>query len=161
MSPVFDQAAGAKGALVLQLHCPKCDAPIEASTADAADKARCWRCGHSFAPELRSEVRPDANGFCAADDWTVHVPAFPGKRAVRLVQRLARRPAASTCPACREEVSRQAVACPSCGRMLKQRSRLAFSSADWRRIGVAILVFIGLPAAVIFFLIVLCAPRGH
>jgi len=101
------------------------------------------------------------NGFCAADDWTVHVPAFPGKRAIRLVQRLASRPALLPCPACGKEVGRQAVACPSCGRVLKRRSRRWLSRAEWRTIGIAIIVFVGLPAAVIFFLVVLCAPRGH
>jgi uncharacterized paraquat-inducible protein A len=161
MPSIFDQAAGAKGAVVLQLHCPHCDAPIEVQTAEAADNARCWRCGHTFAPELRPEIRPDAHGLCAADDWTVHVPAFPGRRAIRLVQSLSSRPAFSTCPACGKKVSRQVVACPSCGRVLKQRSRRWLSRAEWRTIGIAIIVFVGLPAAVIFFLVVLCAPRGR
>jgi uncharacterized paraquat-inducible protein A len=162
---VYEQAAGAKGVVVLQIHCPKCDAPIEVRAEDAADNARCWRCGHTFAtqlrPETRPEIRPDANGSCAADDWSVHVPAFSGKKAVRLVRRLASRPPLAFCPACGKEVSRQAVACPSCRRALKKRPRRRLSNSDWQTIGIALIVTIGLPAAVIFFLVVVCAPRGH
>jgi hypothetical protein len=106
-------------------------------------------------------LRPEANGICAADPWSVHLPAFPGKRAVRLVQRLAIQRGLLACPACGKDVSRRAVVCPSCGRMLKQRTRQWLSRAEWRTIGVATILFVGVPAAVIFFLVVLCAPRGH
>jgi hypothetical protein len=36
-----------------------------------------------------------------------------------------------------------------------------FSKSEWRTIGVAVVVMVGLPAAAIFFLIVICAPHGR
>jgi hypothetical protein len=36
-----------------------------------------------------------------------------------------------------------------------------WSRSEWRSIGIGLIVFLSVPAAIIFFLVVICAPRGH
>jgi predicted amidophosphoribosyltransferase len=80
---------------------------------------------------------------------------------MRLVQRLAKRSSLVACPACGRQVSRQALACPQCGRLITKRFGRWLSKAEWQTIAIALIVFVGVPAAVIFFLVVVCAPHGR
>jgi hypothetical protein len=138
---------------VLQLRCPFCDAPIETRAADAQEAIRCARCGRSFAAEHEPQPAPsDANHFVHPHGWTVHAPAFPGRRVIQLVQKLAKRPSRSP----RAERPRADVS----PKALKPFMRW-LSSSEWRTIGFAAIVFLGVPAAVIFFLVVVCAPHGR
>ncbi len=146
---------------MLQLRCPICDAPVETHTSDRGETIRCSRCGHSFAAAVGPAARPDLQESLEADQWTVHVPAFPGRRVIRLVQQLAKRPSFLAGPGRAHDVGRQALACPKCDRLVKQRSSRWLSKSDWRSIGIALIVVVGVPAALIFFLVVVCAPRGH
>jgi hypothetical protein len=135
------------GSAVLQVRCPSCYAPVQTDDARTGQTARCLRCGHAFALE-RDWVKlqePTARGKSTA--WTVHVPAVPGRQVRRRMQRLAiTRPAVAGSPACRPA--------------FKPPRRL-WSRSEWRSIGIGLIVFLGVPAALIFFLVVVCAPRGH
>jgi hypothetical protein len=58
-------------------------------------------------------------------------------------------------------ITRPAVAvAPASGAAFKPPRRL-WSRSEWRSIGIGLIVFLGVPAAIIFFLVVVCAPRGH
>jgi len=117
--------------------------------------------GAAIPSRRRMGQRPGLHGLSDADQWIVHVPAFPGRRVIRLVQQLAKRPSFLAAPGRAQVVGRQALACPKCDRLVKRRSGRWLTKSDWRSIGIALIVVVGVPAAVIFFLVVVCAPRGH
>lgn len=148
---------------MLQLVCPFCDAPIDRAAVASGERLRCSQCGHSFPAERGSVAQRTArrvDDLDRADDWTVHVPALPGRRIVRLVRRLAKRPALMLHLRRGRGIGRQS-GCPTCGSVTRRRSGRWLSRAEMRRIGFALVVVVGLPAAVIFFLVVVCAPHGH
>jgi ribosomal protein L32 len=70
------------------------------------------------------------------------------------------KPELRACPACGHAFSRRTTTCPKCGRVVKERRRW-LSGSEWRKIGIGLIAFLGVPAAIIFFLVVVCAPRGH
>ena len=144
---------------MLQLRCPNCDAPIETHAADSRGAVRCARCDHLFAPDGGPAVHLDAHGSADGDGWTVHTPAFPGRRVFSFARRLARSPAYLVRIGRRHDARGQSRA--KSGRVVKPRHFRWLSRSERRTIGIAIVVFVGIPAAVIFFLLVVCAPRGH
>jgi len=131
---------------VLQVRCPLCHTPVQ-TDARRGQAVHCWQCGHTFALERDFVKRrePTARGESTA--WTLHVPALPGRQVRRRMQRLA--------------ITRPAVAAsPACGAAFKPPRRL-WNRSEWRSIGIGLIVFLGVPAAILFFLVVVCAPRGH
>lgn len=161
------------GDAVLMLHCPKCDAIFE-EQENACTETTCPRCGrtictaaavvsadltrgagstgHEEAAQVAFTDAPHGSGFSLSGRpgilrWTKNV-------AVTLTS--------SVCPGCGHKVSTRSSACPHCGRLLKNGSAPAsgeFGSA-LRKMLLAATVFIGLPAAVIVFVVVVCAPEG-
>lgn len=144
---------------MLQLRCPFCDAPIETHAADSPERVRCSRCGSFFEIERGPAVRADREDFGDLCEWTVHVPAMPGGRIVRLVHRLAMRPLFLVRKSKSGEVRIDSPQRPSRGRVPKRRTFRWLSKSEWRTIAFALVVFVGVPAAVIFFLLVVCVPR--
>jgi hypothetical protein len=137
---------------VLQVHCPLCDAPIETRATDAQGPVHCWRCGHTF--DLANQS-PIAGGSDNDSNWAA--PASPVRHVFRVVQRLAKRPAVIL------KVTRGTGAPQSNPPARpRQTSRLFgwFSRPELRRMFFAAIVFLGIPAALIFFVMVVCAPQG-
>ena len=87
------------------------------------------------------------SGHAGTLRWTKNV-------AVRLTR--------SLCPGCGQKVGKKMSACPHCGRLLKKGSEPASGKfiAALRKMLIAATVFIGLPAGVIVFVLVVCAPKG-
>jgi hypothetical protein len=156
--PRFGTAPLCSGDAVLQVRCPYCDAPIETHTADARGMAECARCGHSFPVDgqLHSVAKRAASD--EAPGVTVHLPSLPGKHVFRLMQSLVQRPAfllrAKTNRAASGSQSRQA------GRKLARRRRFGLlARPELRRMFFAAITFLGIPAALIFFVFVVLAPK--
>jgi hypothetical protein len=125
-----------------------CDAPIdthaaESSGTDSSETVHCARCGHTF----------DAN-VADAHGWPVHAPALPGKQIFRLVYGLAKRPSFIL----RTRSGRDAAT--GSGPLRKRRPFGWLAGPELRRMLFAALVFLGVPAALIFFVVVVCAPKG-
>jgi hypothetical protein len=155
------------------IHCPKCDALFEAHD-DARPDTACPRCGcivRKAAATGAALKTPDRNGAVATD----HIADFgvmghsggsgfslsgrPG--ILHWTKNVAVRLTRSVCPGCRHQVARGMCTCPNCGRTLRKSSPPApreFGSV-LRKMLVAATVFIGFPAAVIVFVLVVCAPE--
>jgi hypothetical protein len=92
-------------------------------------------------------------------NWPVHAPAFPGQQVLRAVQRLAK----SRSFLVRTKTTRAADGPQATSSVGPSRQRRPFgwlARPELRRIFFAALVFLGIPAALIFFVIVVCAPNG-
>jgi ribosomal protein L37AE/L43A len=155
------------------LHCPKCDAIFE-EQENACTETTCPRCGsiirtsaaagsadltggvgssgHEEGAHLSFTHASQGSGFSLSGRpgilrWTKNV-------AVTLIT--------SVCPGCGHKVSTRSSACPHCGRLLKKGSAPASTEfgSTLRKMLLAATVFIGLPAAVIVFVVVVCAPEG-
>ena len=140
---------------VLQVRCPMCDAPIETRAVDTLGHARCSQCGYTFDPANQTPITGATVGSRDGDsDWAA--PTSPGQQLFRVVQRLVRRPSFTL------KVPHGAGPSQSISPARpRHASRLFhwFSRPELRRILFAAIVFLGVPAAVIFFVIVVCAPK--
>jgi hypothetical protein len=156
----LDQTRLDSGDAVLEVRCPICDAPIEAHAAETRGMEQCARCGHAFAADSRLNRVAGREELDEAPGLTVHALAFPGQKVLRLVQRLARRPSfILRTKTNRKAGGPQAIRVPD-----KPEGRRLFgwlSGPELRRIFFAALVFVGIPAALIFFVIVVCAPEEN
>ncbi len=157
------------------LHCPKCDAIFEAHE-DAHVETTCPRCGRvvSKGAPIGSLSRGVGEDNSAASESGSHFLFTNAPRAggvslagrpgiLRWTKNVAVRLVASSCPACGRSVGKRLSWCPYCGRPLQKSSVPA--AAEWvrrlRKILVATTVFIGIPTAVIVFVLVVCAPEGN
>ena len=132
---------------MLQGRCPSCHAFVQTDVARTGLTARCLRCGYAFGFERGFVNRQEPNARRESTGWTVHLPAVPGRQVRRRMQRLA-----ITRPTLAGSLPRVTV--------LRPPSRW-WSRSEWRSIGIGLIVCLGVPAALIFFLMVVCAPRGH
>jgi hypothetical protein len=137
------------------VHCPKCDASFEAQDQTHAETV-CPRCGATGAATSGAPVAVAADsrggGFSLSGRpgilrWTKNV-------AVRLVR--------SVCPVCGQKIGPGMPACPHCGCALKKSPAPPSGELGpaLRKMLIAATVFIGIPAAIIVFILVVCAPEG-
>jgi hypothetical protein len=139
------------GVAVLQVHCPKCDAPIETHVADERGTVHCWGCGHAFDLANQSPIAGRAD-----DDSNWAAPASPVRGVFRAVQRLTKQTSVVL------KMTRGAGGPQSTAPTRpRQANRLFgwFSRPELRRMLFAAIVFLGIPAALIFFVMVVCAPK--
>jgi predicted RNA-binding Zn-ribbon protein involved in translation (DUF1610 family) len=150
------------------LRCPSCHSNFEAQSAQVENV--CPHCGliTALAPEVRpAEITPAAAQHAAPEIWPaeearsggISLSGRPG--VLRWTKNVAVRFSGRTCPQCGHTVARGALACPYCGRILKPQSAPARTelSVVLRKMLLAAILFIGLPAAVIVFILVVCAPE--
>jgi rubrerythrin len=162
------------GDAVLILHCPKCDAIFEAHD-DAHFETTCPRCGRvvrtgatiswfaANADRRGAKERDDQAHLSGAEDSRESRFSLAGRPGIlRWTKNVAVRLIASVCPACGHTVRRGMTACPLCGRsLIKQAApRLPELGRVLRKVLLRTAVFIGLPAAVIVFVLIVCAPEG-
>lgn len=141
---------------MLEVRCPNCDAPI-ATHADARGMAECARCGRIFDADVRSKPMAEHEGFDKTPALTVPTPAFPGNQLFRAVQRLARR--SSFILRTKSVLNAGGPAAIRGANQSQPRRRFGRLRPELRRIFFAALVFLGVPGALIFFVIVVCAPK--
>jgi hypothetical protein len=157
------------------IHCPKCDAMFEARDGALAETA-CPHCGRivAAAPLTSSDSKtPTSDLFAAnhggADFWFAEdakkrsgfsLLGHPGL--LHWTKNVAVRLSSSVCRGCGQKIPRGISACPHCGRAPKKSSvpKSTGFGAVLRKMVLAATVFIGLPAAVIVFVLVVCAPEG-
>jgi hypothetical protein len=154
----LDQTRSGSGDAVLQVRCPICDAPIETHAAETRGMVQCAQCGYAFSADGRLNPVAGREELDEAPGLTVHALAFPGQKALRLVQRLAKRPSFIL----RTKTNRDAGSPQAIQAAGKSEGRQLFSwvsGRELRRMFFAALVFVGIPAALIFFVIVVCAPK--
>ncbi len=153
-------------------HCAKCDAVFE--TDDSPTGTTCPRCGAVASvrsPNLVSQPAPAAPvtpNHGGADFWFddgsskggFALSGRPGT--LRWTKNVAVRLTSAVCPHCDRKVARGSAACPFCGQVL--RKDVPAASSDFgtaiKKMLLAATLFIGLPAAVIVFVLVICAPKG-
>ena len=113
----------------------------------------CARCGRMFEADSGPIMAAQHAGLDETPGVTVHAPAFPGKQVFRAVQRLVRRPSFIL-----RTTRGRPQAVPTSG---KSERRWLFGrlGLELRRMFFAALVFLGIPAALIFFVIVVLAPK--
>ncbi len=155
------------------LHCPKCDAIFETHD-DACAETACPRCGGMVrtADPIRSIPENPARRATTSHDDFAHfsIAADSRRRGFSLTGRpgilhwtknVAVRLVRSACPDCGRNVGKGMSVCPQCGRALKKNSAPAPREFGrvLRKMLFAAIVFIGLPAAVIVFVLVVCAPE--
>jgi len=157
----------------LMTHCAKCDAVFEMDDSPAG--TTCPRCGAVAAvhrPALVSQPAPAAPttpNRGGADFWFddgsskggFSLSGRPG--ILRWTKNVAVRLTSAVCPHCSRKVARGSAACPFCGQVLRKNAAAAGSSdfsAAIKKMLLAATLFIGLPAAVIVFVLVVCAPEG-
>ncbi len=168
-----------RGDAVLMLHCPKCDAIFEAHD-DAHVETTCPRCGRVVSTAaIRSvfmvlrDASPDdpAKGETTvvrtSYSQTIRVtaalrwPGAPASCAGRKTWPYGWWPRAALLAATRS--GKACPWCPYCGRSLKKARRRGLQ--NWgdvlRKVLLAATVFIGIPTAVIVFVLVVCAPEGN
>jgi endogenous inhibitor of DNA gyrase (YacG/DUF329 family) len=146
------------------LRCPQCHATTEIRD-EAARWPVCAHCGQMLdLAAAESDRRAQIEQSAAEDHF-----ASPAEEMRAFVSPLRRVLAAASrltpCPDCGNPVSRKAVACPKCGRVLKQTKKSPAAHSKWRAIVWGTVVFIGLPAAIIFLVFELISPQpptgGH
>ena len=142
---------------------------------DACAETACPRCGRivPVTAAVRSERHnPSSGGFDAHDDIPHFLSAdgshggsfsLSGQPGIlRWTKNVAVRLVNSVCPNCGHKVGRAMPACPHCGHVLRKNS--APVSGEFgrvlRKMLIAATVFIGFPAGVIVFVLVVCAPKG-
>jgi hypothetical protein len=129
----------------------------------------CPHCGliTALAPEVRpAEITPAADHHAVSEVWPaeearsggISLSGRPG--VLRWTKNVAVRLSGRICPQCGQATSRGALACPHCGRNLKPQSASGRTELGvaLRKMLLAATLFIGLPAAVIVFILVVCAP---
>jgi hypothetical protein len=105
------------------------------------------RCGHAFALDRDLAKRQEPTARDKSSAWTVHLPNVPGRQVRRRMQRLA--------------ITSPAVAVASARHPAFKPPSRWWGRSEWRSMGIRLIVFLGLSAALIFFLVVVSAPRGH
>jgi phage FluMu protein Com len=159
---------------VLMLHCPKCDAIFEAHENAHVDTT-CPRCGSVVSTAAKSWSVPqdagrggaaapdDGEHFLFTDDSRGHGISLTGRPGIlRWTKNVAVRLVTSVCPGCGHTVRKGQSACPHCGRSLAKSPAPVSGELGrvLRKMLLAAAVFIGVPAAVIVFVLVVCAPKG-
>jgi predicted nucleic acid-binding Zn-ribbon protein len=153
-------------------HCANCEAVFE--TDDSPAGTTCPRCGAVAAVHRPNVVAQPAPGAPAtpnhggADFWFDDGPskggfALSGRPGIlRWTKNVAVRLTSAACPRCGRKLARGSAACPSCGQVLRKDAAAASSDfgAAIKKMLLAATLFIGLPAAVIVFVLVVCAPEG-
>jgi uncharacterized C2H2 Zn-finger protein len=161
------------GDAVLMVHCPKCDAIFE-EQENACTETACPRCGGIVRMTAAVEPADRAAGLRSTGHEDGAHPSLtnashrsgfslsgrPG--ILRWTKNVAVTLTSSVCPGCGHKVSPRLSACPRCGRLLKKGSAPASGGfgSTVRKMLIAATVFIGLPAAVIVFVVVVCAPEA-
>jgi len=153
------------------LHCPKCDAIFD-EQENACAETTCPRCGGIVRTAAAIELADPSAGLGSvghgAQPSFTHASHGSGfslsghAGTLRWTKNVAVRLTRSLCPGCGQKVGKKMSACPHCGRLLKKGSEPAsgkFAPA-LRKMLIAATVFIGLPAGVIVFVLVVCAPKG-
>jgi hypothetical protein len=154
---------------VLTIHCLKCDVYFD-ERDDACAEIACPRCGYILREEAAKRVvarKPNvqpivAENFANFDhDWDGRGVSLLGRPGIlRWTKNVVVRLISSACLRCGTQVRRGTAVCPCCRAPLTQdstaESRLV---PTLRKMFVAALVFIGLPAGLIVFLLVVCAPE--
>jgi len=155
------------------LHCPKCDAIFE-EQENACTETACPRCGGiiRMAAAIEPADRSAGIGSAGHEDGAhllfANAPQSSGfslsgrPGILRWTKNVAVTLTSSICPGCGHKVITRSSACPRCGRLLKKGSAPASGEfgSTVRKMLLAATVFIGLPAAVIVFVVVVCAPEG-
>lgn len=158
---------------MLMLHCPKCDAIFEEPENPRSDTT-CPRCGGIIhtAAVVGSADRTGGAGSTGHEEGAhlsfshashgsgISLSGRPG--ILRWTKNVAVTLTSSVCPGCGHKVSPRLSACPRCGRLLKKGSAPASGEfgSTVRKMLIAATLFIGLPAAVIVFVVVVCAPEA-
>lgn len=130
---------------MLTIPCPQCSAPIEVHEGDSGTKARCLRCGCRF---VIGQAAAEA-AMCAK------TPTRSAAGALRLLAGGPLRTLKQLRVSGRSE--RQPSAASTTDSMPASDRRRTFGQL--RTIAVSAFWFIALPAALIFFLVVVCAPK--
>ena len=161
------------GDAVLMLHCQKCDAIFE-EQENACAETTCPRCGGIVRTAAAIESADPSAGVGSAEHEegaqpsSTHASHGSGfslsghAGTLRWTKNVAVRLTRSVCPRCGQKVGKKMSTCPHCGRLLKKGSEPAsgkFAPA-LRKMLIAATVFIGLPAGIIVFVLVVCAPKG-
>jgi hypothetical protein len=156
------------------LHCPKCDAIFEAHE-NAQVETSCPRCGRVVSKAATNWSVPqkagrdgaaapdDGEHFLFTDDSRGRGFSLAGRPGIlRWTKNVAVRLVTSVCPGCGHTVRKGQPACPHCGRSLAKSPAPVSSELGLvlRKMLLAAAVFIGVPAAVIVFVLVVCAPKG-
>lgn len=146
---------------MIRFCCLHCHATTHVREDEAHWPVHCARCGQTMVadrggqqsaemPATGDENISPAGGLRTALSRVRHLLGLSG----RLIP----------CPDCGAQVSRLAASCPKCGRVLSQRANISPAGmrprAKWKTIMWSTIVFIGLPAVVIFLIFQLCAPHA-
>ena len=160
----------------MTIHCPSCRTIFE-PRADGRGEAECPYCGRIFKVAAASETAsytpaPVAAAPAAKEAVTVLPPtetvrggqiSLQGRPGIlRWTKNVAVRFTHAACSGCGRNVAKRASVCPFCGQALKKSdvpASVGFGSA-LRMMAIAALVFIGIPAAIIVFILVVLAPEG-
>ncbi len=164
--------ADGQGDLVVMMHCAKCDAVFEVGEGPAGTV--CPRCGAVAAPDAptltvvtTAPAAPITPNHGEADFWFddgsskggMALKGRPGT--LRWTKNVAVRLTHSVCPHCGRKIARGSQACAYCGQMLKRSSGGSSDlGAALKKMLLAAMLVIGLPAALIVFVLVVCAPQG-
>jgi hypothetical protein len=151
---------------VLTIHCPKCDVFFD-ERDDACAAIACPRCGHILREDAAGRVVTRSTNLQPTD--TENFADFEHRRQISLLGRpgilrwtknVAVRLIVSACPHCGTQIRRGTAVCPCCGVRL---NRTAAPTSRFVRLArkmiVAATIFIGVPAALIVFVLVVCAPE--
>jgi hypothetical protein len=156
------------------LHCPKCDAIFEAYE-NAQVETTCPRCGRVVSTAATNGSVPQKagrDGAAASDDGehflftndargrSFSLAGRPG--ILRWTKNVAVRLVTSVCPDCGNKVRKGQSVCRYCGRSLAKSPAPVSGELGQvlRKMLLAAAVFIGVPAAAIVFVLVVCAPKG-
>jgi hypothetical protein len=159
---------------VLTLRCPSCHGDFEPQ-GDPRGDAECPYCGRIFqTPALAGSAssadaaeRRSTNEEAADLAFTDTVPrtqmSLSGQPGIlKWTKNVAVRLILATCPACGRGMAKGATVCPLCGYRLKDKTPASLGlAAILRKMALASVIVIGVPAALIVFLVVVCAPREN
>jgi uncharacterized Zn finger protein (UPF0148 family) len=151
---------------VLTIHCPQCDVFFD-ERDDICAAIACPRCGHILREDVTARVvarktnlqSTDRENFAVFDHGRrISLLGRPG--ILRWTKNVAIRLIVSACPRCGTQIRRGMAVCPCCGARL---NRAAAPTSRFvrvvRKMIIAATIFIGVPAALIVFVLVVCAPE--
>lgn len=154
---------------MITIHCPKCDVFFD-ERDDASAEIACPRCGHVLRDEVlgrevdrKTELQPTVveNVANFDHDWGGPGVSLLGRPGIlRWTKNVVVRLTSSACLSCGTQFRRGTAVCPCCQAPLARGSTPTSRRVPAvRKMFVAALVFIGLPAGLIVFLLVVCAPE--
>jgi hypothetical protein len=139
---------------VLTIHCPKCDVFFDECDDTCAEIA-CPRCGHVLRDEVAGQVAP-----LFERDWDGRGVSLLGRPGIlRWTKNVVVRLTSFACLRCGTQVRRGTTICPCCRAPLDRSTPPSRFAPALRKMFIAALVFIGVPAGLIVFLLVVCAPE--